>query len=111
GGLAGAVRADQPGDPRRERDGEAVQGGHAARVPLGQRLGLDDTGWGEAGFAHGALDDATVAHKIPAFQPGARSVIGRESVLGVRPRAYPGPPSPGRTSTTGGRSGLPAALP
>src|SRR6185437_5825618 len=94
-GLAGAVRADQPRDPGREHGREPVQGGHAARVPLGQRLGLDDTGRGETGFAHGALDDATVAHKIPAFQPDGRSVIGRESVLGVRPRAYPGLRPPG----------------
>src|SRR5215472_10431812 len=41
-GLAGPVRADQPGDAGRDRDREAVQRGHLAGVPLGQRLRLDD---------------------------------------------------------------------
>src|SRR6266513_781081 len=41
-GLSRAVRADQPGDAGGDRDGKTVERGHAARVDLGQRGGLDD---------------------------------------------------------------------
>src|SRR5215470_7889042 len=92
-GLARAVGADQPGDAGGDRDVQAVQRGHVARVHLGQRGGLDDGArleWTRPD--RGGIGGWHVCYRASTGPPG--SSAGRVKL-----------PSSGRRPASGARAG------